>query len=384
MSFSIPWLAERLDQLASDDLLRHRRQTRWLPDGFCDIEGRRLLNFTANDYLNLASDPRVIAAAQAALAGGVGARASALLGGRSEWHVRLEHKLAQFEGQTAAILFPSGMAANIGTIAALVGKEDVIFSDRLNHASLIDGCRLSRANLRIYQHDRLDELDRELRQATDFRRRWIVTDGVFSMDGDLAPLPELCALAERHAAEILVDEAHATGVFGASGRGVAEQFGVEERIAVRVGTLSKAVGCLGGFVAGPQELIDFLWNAARSQVFSTALPPALCAAAEAAIGIIQSEPERRTRLHALANHLRDELRRQGVEVPANSVGPIIPVVIGEAGPTMALAGRLEEQGFLVGAIRPPTVPRGASRLRISLSTAHTEEQLTALAAALHP
>lgn len=383
MSRDLPWLTDFLERYAAEGLLRRRRQTRWLPDGWCEVDGRRVSNFISNDYLNLASDPRVVAAAELALwEYGVGARASALLGGRSDWHVRLEERLAEFEGESAAILFPTGMAANLGTVAALVGADDAVFSDRLNHASLIDGCRLSKARVQIYRHDELETLDRILGQARDRPRRWIISDSVFSMDGDLAPLPELCNLADRHRAELIVDEAHGTGVWGNSGRGVAEHFGVENRIAVRIGTLSKGLGTQGGFVAGPQPLIDYLWNKARTQFFSTAFPPALCAAAVEAVAIVRQEPERRLRLHHLSAFLRQQLEARGVPVLAGSLGPIVPIVLQDPARAMSVAGRLEDRGFLVGAIRPPTVPAGTSRLRISVSTAHAVERLNDLATAV--
>src|SRR5262249_6841151 len=218
----------------------------------------------SNDYLNLAHDARVVAAARETLdRAGVGATASALVCGRSSWHARLEERLALFEGQPAALLFPTGFAANAGTIGALAGPDDTVFSDRLNHASLIDGCRLSRASVHVYSHDDLAVLARALQDVPTAGRRLIVTDAVFSMDGDLAPLTDLCDLARRHGAILLVDEAHATGVFGERGRGAAEFMGVEDGALVRVGTLSKAVGAMGGFVTGSQSLIEWLWNRAR-------------------------------------------------------------------------------------------------------------------------
>lgn len=343
-----------------------------MPDGECEIDGRPLSNFASNDYLGLAADPRLADAAKGALSeAGVGARASALVTGRTEWHARLEQALARFEGQEAAMLFPTGYAANVGTIAALIEDDDVVFCDRLNHASLIDGCRLSGAKLRVFRHSELETLERELQKAGGFRRRLIVTDAVFSMDGDVAPLCELCDLAERFDADVLVDEAHGTGVFGERGRGVCEQLSVENRVAVRVGTLSKAVGTLGGFVAGPQTLIDWLWNKARPQVFSTALPPAICAAATAAIEIIQDEPELRVHLWRNCEFVRREL----VAWCGNSVGPIIPIVLGDPDRVIAAQRKLEERGCLVAAIRPPTVPQGTSRLRISLSAAHDQAAL---------
>lgn len=383
MSARLFWLRDELARWGDQGLLRQRRTVLPLGGGRCRLDGRELLDFASNDYLDLAHDPRVIAAAQAALAeAGCGARASALVIGRTEWHARLERRLAAFEGEEAAVLFPSGYAANVGTMAALVGADDVVFCDRFNHASLVDGCRFCGARLRIYRHDDLAALDRELAKAAIARRRWIVTDSLFSMDGDAAPLIELCALAERHAAAVLIDEAHATGIYGDYGRGLAEALGVEERVAVRVGTLSKALGSLGGFVAGSHELIDWLWNRARTQMFSTALPPAACAAACAALELVAAEPWRRKRVLALSARLRERLVAGGVPVAADAVGPIVPVVIGDPGRTVRAAERLMHQGLCVGAIRPPTVPRGTSRLRISLCSGHGEADVDRLADAL--
>ena len=383
MSESLAWLADELRDRASQGLLRRRRIVRPLTNGWCEVDGRRVLNFASNDYLNLAGNPRVIAAAAEALsAGGVGSRASALVCGRTTWHEQLERRLAEFEGQPAALLFPTGMAANVGTVAALAGPGDIVLCDRLNHASLVDGCRLSGAKLRVYQHASLSVFERELDKAADARRKWIVTDSVFSMDGDLAPLPELCDLADRFDASLIVDEAHGTGVFGAQGRGAAELLGVEHRIAVRVGTLSKAIGALGGFVTGSQNVIDYLWNHARTQIYSTALPPAICAAAVTAIDIIAEEPARRERLANASASFRDQLRKRGVEPLPGSVGPIVPVGLTDPEAALRAAEHLEQHGFLVGAIRPPTIPRGTSRLRIVVTTAHTDDDLTRLAIAV--
>jgi 8-amino-7-oxononanoate synthase len=379
----LDWIESELAALQSAGLRRLRREVLALPALRCRVNGRELVNFASNDYLNLAHDPRVVAAAQAALVeSGAGAAASALVCGRTPWHVALEERLARFERQPAAILFPTGFAANAGTICALAGADDAIYSDRLNHASLIDGCRLSGARLRIYRHDDLAGLEAELHKAPPRGRRLIVTDSVFSMDGDLAPLADLCALAERFEALLLVDEAHATGVFGAGGRGVAELMQVEDRVAVRVGTLSKAVGTLGGFVAGPLPLVDWLWNRARPQMFSTALPPAVCAAATEAIRIIEEEPARRARLLELAAMLRAGLTAHSIETVRGAVGPIVPVILQTPERAVEVARRLEESGFLVGAIRPPTVPQGTSRLRITLSSGHDPADIERLIAAL--
>lgn len=379
----LDWITGELQSLEQQGLVRRRREVTPLPDARCRIDGRELINFASNDYLNLAHDPRVMAAARKALdEAGAGATASALVCGRTPWHRALEERLARFERQPAAVLFPTGYAANVGTICALAGSGDSIFSDRLNHASLIDGCRLSHARVNVYEHNDLTGLEDGLKKCPAAGRRLIVTDSVFSMDGDLAPLPELCILAERYGAAPLVDEAHGTGVFGEGGRGVAELQGIEARVSVRVGTLSKAVGALGGFVAGPQSLIDWLWNRARTQIYSTALPPGVCAGAAAAIDIIENEPSRRLSLLQLAAGFRKQLAEAGIETTAGAIGPIVPIILHEAGRAVEVALRLEREGFLVGAIRPPTVPEGTSRLRITLSNGHKPADLETLVVAL--
>jgi 8-amino-7-oxononanoate synthase len=383
MSGPLNWIDGELQSLEAAGLLRRRREVTPLADGRCRVDGRELLNFASNDYLNLARDPLVIAAARAALDEiGVGAGASALVSGRTRWHVALEERLARFESQPAAVLFPSGFAANVATISALASEGDAIFSDRLNHASLIDGCRLSRARLQIYGHDNLAGLEDGLKNCPAMGRRLIVTDSVFGMDGTLAPLPDLCALAERFEAMLVVDEAHATGVIGENGRGVTELFGVEHRVTVRVGTLSKAIGALGGFVAGPQSLIDWLWNRARTQIYSTSLPPCVCAAATAAVDLIEAEPVRRRRLLQRASDFRRQIADCGVETIADSTGPIVAIIMQAPGRAVQAAQQLEDEGFLVAAIRPPTVPEGTSRLRISLTCAHQPADVERLASAL--
>jgi 8-amino-7-oxononanoate synthase len=293
----------------------------------------------------------------------------------------LAQRLAEFEGTEAALVFSSGFAANAGTIAALVGPGDVVYCDRKNHASLLDGCRLSRADVRPYPHRDCGRLASLLAESVRYRRRLITTDGLFSMDGDLAPLAELAELAERHEAMLLVDEAHATGVFGPHGRGVSEHFGVEDRVHVRIGTLSKALGCVGGFTAGSRSLIEWLVQRARPYVFSTAGPAAAAAAARAAIDAVCQEPDRRRRLLARAEELRGELVRQGWNIGA-SASQIIPVVVGDAERAVQISARLGECGLFVPAIRPPTVPEGEACLRISLSAGHTEEMIGALLGAL--
>lgn len=383
MTKPLNWMHAELDELRREGLVRNRRMVTSLPDGWAVISGRKLKNFAANDYLNLAHDPRVIAAATAALAeGGASASASALITGRTRWHVALEERLAAFEAQPQALLFPTGFAANLGTVSALAGAGDAVFCDRLNHASLVDGCRLSGARLRVYRHHDLEGLRRELHKGTDFRRRLIVTDTLFSMDGDAAPLVDLCDIAEHFECVLVIDEAHATGVFGSCGRGLAELAGAEQRITVRVGTLSKAIGSMGGFVTGSADLIEWLWNRARPGMFSTALPPACCAAALASLQIIEDEPWRRERVLELSAELRTQLGRSGVATPEGVVGPIIPVILNSPELATHVAAQLEDRGFLVAAIRPPTVPRGTSRLRITLNCSQTIADLRGLADAL--
>jgi 8-amino-7-oxononanoate synthase len=369
------------------------------------LNDRGLINFGCNDYLGLAADERVIAAARAAMEReGLGSGASPLVSGRSESHAELERRLAEFEGTEAALVFPSGFAANAGIISALVDEGDAIFGDAKNHASVIDGCRLSKARRFIYPHLDHEALERLLRGAGSFRRRLIVADSLFSMDGDLAPLVEMADLAEKYDAMLMVDEAHATGVFGAHGRGVVEYLGsvpffdasasvsegcsskkgtdsLHDRIHIRVGTLSKALGCAGGFVCGSQRLIDWLANRTRSYVFSTAQPPMISAAAIAALGIVRDEPQRRAELLENAANLRQRLSDQGWNT-GRSASQIIPLIIGDAGRTMLAAERLREAGFFLPGIRPPSVPEGESLLRLSLCFHHRPEMIDALLAAL--
>jgi 8-amino-7-oxononanoate synthase len=346
------------------------------------IDGQRFFNFSANDYLGLAGDARLAEAAmQAATRDGWGAGASPLVTGRSQAHAELERRLAEFEGTEAALVFTSGFAANVGTIAALVEKDDAIFADAKNHASLIDGCRLSRAEIRVYRHCDVDHLAELLRDSARYRRRLIVTDSVFSMDGDLAPLGQLAELARRYDAMLMVDEAHATGVFGERGRGVAEHLGVCDRIQIKMGTLSKAIGSAGGFVAGCQSLIDWLANRARSYVFSTAFPPAVARAAIRALDIARDEPQRRVELLDRARAVRNKLAAQGWNL-GRSESQIIPIYVGQPERALQLSHALRERGLFVPGIRPPSVPEGESLLRISLSYSHTPGMIDRLVDAL--
>jgi len=384
MHHPLAWIDEELRALDAQDLRRAWNLRQGAQGATVHIDGRTLINFGSNDYLGLAADPRICQAAASAMRQeGWGAGASPLVTGRGESLARLEQSLAQFEGAEAAIVFPSGFAANLGAVTALAGRGDAIFADEKNHASLIDGCRLSRADVQIFPHRDCEHLAELLAAAPGEQRKLIVTDSVFSMDGDLAPLPQLVELAESFEAMLLIDEAHATGVFGHGGRGLAEQLGVEDRVHVRVGTLSKALGSLGGFVCGSRPLIDWLMNRARPYVFSTALPPPVCAAAIAALHAIAEEPRHGRELLRTADRFRGRLNEQGWRT-GGTASQIIPLIIGDAAETMRLSAALNRKGMLVPGIRPPSVPAGQSLLRISLSRAHTEEMLESLLAALGP
>jgi 8-amino-7-oxononanoate synthase len=377
----LSWIDDELAALERQHLLRSLPAPLGRPQAVVEYGGRQLVNFASNDYLGLAGDERLRRAAiDACESAGVGRGSSPLICGRSEWHEELERRLAEFEGTEAALLFPSGFAANSGVIPALVEWGDAIFADAKNHASLIDGCRLSRAEVHIYPHNDADKLE-ALFHKLHSRRRLIVTDTLFSMDGDLAPLAAIADLAQRFDAMLLVDEAHATGVFGQHGRGVAEALALESDAMIRIGTLSKALGAAGGFVAGSRSLIRWLANRARSYVFSTAQPAAVSAAASAALRIVAQEPHRRATLLQTAQQLRQRLHTDGWDT-GRSASQIIPIVLGSPEKALRLAELLRERGYWVPAIRPPSVPAGESLLRLSLTAAHTSEMLNGLFAAL--
>ncbi len=383
----LDWIEHELAALEADGLRRRVTARAGAQSARIVVDGRDCLNFGSNDYLALAADPRLAEAAIGTIRReGIGSGASPLISGRGETHRCLEQRLAKFEGTEAALLFPSGYAANLAAVTALAGPGDVVFSDAKNHASIWDGCRLSRADVRAYRHADWQQLGSLLDRSQNYRRRLIVTDTLFSMDGDLAPLVELADLAKHHQAMLAIDEAHATGVFGDTGRGLAERLGVEDCVTARIGTLSKALGCAGGFVSGSRALIDLLVNRARSYIYSTAAPAAIAAAALQAIEIVAAEPHRRHELLARAGALREELAVQGWSL-GRSASQIVQVVIGDSKRAVELASCLKQQGIFVPAIRPPTVPAGEACLRISLTWGHTEEMLSQLITALrtlHP
>ncbi len=380
------WLGELRDELDDLDRQSLRRTVLTPRDGqgeTLSIDGRELLNLTSNNYLGLAADPRVVeAAAEAARAYGASVSASRLLCGSTPLHEELEHRLAALKGQESALLYSSGYLANLGVLTALARPGDVIFSDALNHASIIDGCRLSGAETRVYGHCDAGHLA-ELLATTPARRRLIVSETVFSMDGDVAPLPSLVELARAHDSVLVLDEAHATGVLGPGGEGALARLGIDPEGVVIVGTLSKALASAGGFVAADATVIDYLVNRSRPFIFNTALPPASVGAALAALDIVAAEPERRAHLDALATRLRDGLVAAGYP-PSDSETAIVPLLLGSAATALALERRLRDAGILSRAIRPPTVPEGTARIRFNLIATHTTDDVDRVLAAVPP
>jgi 8-amino-7-oxononanoate synthase len=364
-----PDLRQRLDELDSQGLRRRLRLIDGPQGPEVMLDGRPVLLLCSNNYLGLADHPRLRrAAADAALALGTSSGASRLISGSMSIHSDLEMRLAEFEGTEAALLFGSGYLANTGAIAALARRGEVVFSDELNHASIIDGCRLAGAETVVYRHADTEHLEWAVRRAAG-RGALIVTDGVFSMDGDVAPLEDLVTLARRHGCRLMVDEAHATGCLGPGGRGSVAAAGLIGEVDLIVGTLGKALGGYGAYACGSQEMMDFLINTARPFIFSTAPPPPSVAAAAAALELLTESPKRVERLRDNAAALRDGLRAEGLE-PIGSETQIVPLVIGEADDAMALCERLLEEGVFAQAIRPPTVPAGTCRLRLTVMATH--------------
>ncbi|MEE9615335.1 MAG: 8-amino-7-oxononanoate synthase [Thermodesulfobacteriota bacterium] len=338
------------------------------------IDGREVVLLCSNDYLGLSCHPEVKEAAVKAVERyGVGAGASRLVSGTMEPHIELEETVRKFQGTEAALVFNSGWHANTGLIPALAGHGDEIFSDKLSHASIIDGSALSRAKVRRYPHLDTDALEGFLKNSTA-RKKLIITEGIFSMDGDLAPLKDIAGLADRYGAMLYVDDAHGVGVLGENGTGTLEHTGVEGPHIVRMGTFGKALGTFGAFIAGDKELMELLVTRARAFVYSTALPPAVCAATIKAMEIVEREPERRARLLDYADYIRGELKGAGLDT-LDSEAHIIPLKTGDAQRTMEITARLLDKGVFVQGIRPPTVPEGTSRLRITPTAAHAREEI---------
>ena len=347
----------------------------------CHYDGREVINLASNNYLGLANHPRLVEAAIAATrAFGVGSGAVRTIAGTMRIHMELEEKIARFKNVEACVVFQSGFAANAGTVSAILGKEDLILSDELNHASIIDGARLSRAKIKVFRHKdaaHCEELLNEI--ANEPGRRLVITDGVFSMDGDIGPVDKLAALAEKYGAIMMVDDAHASGVLGRNGRGSVDHFGMHGRVDVQVGTLSKAIGALGGYVCGSRDLIDYLYHRARPFLFSTSHPPSVAATCIAAFDILDEEPERIERLWANTRYLQEGLRRAafnigGVNTPATET-PITPVIVGDGRAAMDFSRALFEEGVLGTGIAFPTVPEGKARIRTIMTSEHTRAQI---------
>ena len=373
---ALDYLAEELDSLKADGLLIHPRTLEGPQRARARFDGRDVINLASNNYLGLADHPRLNeAASRAALDLGAGSGAVRTIAGTMTLHHELERRFADFKHAEAALMFQSGFTANAGTVAAILRKEDVIVSDQLNHASIIDGARLSRAEIKVFPHKDVKAADALLKEtAAPGRRQLLVTDGVFSMDGDIAPLPGLVEVAEKRGAIMMVDDAHASGVLGAGGAGTVDHFGLNGRVDIQVGTLSKAIGVLGGFIAGPHHLIEWLENRGRPFLFSTSAPPAVVAACIAALDVIRDEPQRLEQLWANAAFLKEGLHALGFDTGASET-PITPVITGDEAATQAFADRLFDAGVFCPAIVFPTVAKGRARVRTIVTADHTDRDL---------
>jgi len=375
----LEFINQELESLKESGLYRELRTIEKINGPHIIIKGKELINFCSNDYLGLSQHLKIKEKAIEIIKDfGLGAGASRLISGHTIIHEELEKKIAKFKRREAAIVFPTGYMANLGVITSLVDEKDTVIIDRLNHASIIDACRLSRAKLQVYPHKDVSTLKKILQRSTSYRRRLIITDSVFSMDGDLAPLPEMCKLAQKYQAMLMIDEAHATGVIGKTGRGLEEYYEMEGKVDIVMGTLSKALGSLGGFVAASNELIEYLRNKARSFIYTTALPPSICAASLAALEIIENQPEL---ISKLWQNIEFFSHRLSSLVPCPS-SAIIPILIGELDKTMEISNKLFDHGIFLSGIRPPTVPKGQCRLRLTITAAHSKEDLECLASLL--
>ena len=375
MTHNYDWLDTERETLEQAGLRRHLRTVMSAPTGTINLDGRDVVLLGSNNYLGLSTHPEVIAAAvEATQTFGTGASGSRLISGNNELYTTLETNLAKVKGTEAALVFSSGYAANTSIIRVLAGEGDLVLSDALNHASIIDGCRLSRATKKVYQHCDMEHLKVLLSESTTFRRRLIVTDGVFSMDGDIAPLPDICDLAAEHDAMVLVDDAHGFGVLGEDGSGTVAHFGLEGKDIIQMGTLSKAIGALGGYIAGSHALIELLINRARGFIFTTGLPPATLAAANAALDVMRSSPELRQRLFSYAKCLKTALIDLGYTLLLSET-QILPVVLGSPQRATSVAEALLVEGVFAPAIRPPAVPPDTSRLRLTVMATHTETEI---------
>lgn len=372
----LDWIQEELEALKAQGLYNRIRTIESPQGAWLMVDGRRVLNFCSNNYLGLANHPALVAAAKKALDEmGAGPAAVRSIAGTTHLHVELERRLARFKGVEAAITFQSGFTANLATIPALVGKEDVIFSDRLNHASIIDGCRLSGAKIIAYEHCDVNALEAAVKEnLPHYRRGLIVTDGVFSMDGDIAPLPEIYEIAQRYGLLLMVDDAHGEGVLGRGGRGIVDHFGLHGKVDIEVGTLSKAFGVVGGVVAGSATIVEWLRQRGRPFLFSSAVTAADVAACLAAIDLLESSTELVDRLWENARYFKEEMKRLGFDTGVSTT-PITPIMLGEAPLAQEFSRELFEEGVFAMAIGYPTVPKGKARIRVMISAAHSREDL---------
>ncbi|MGR3293155.1 MAG: 8-amino-7-oxononanoate synthase [Candidatus Scalindua sp.] len=371
-------ISDELIKIKESGLYRELKVVGKAQDTHVEIDGKMFLSFCSNNYLGLANHPSVIKAVKDAVGKyGWGAGASRLVSGNMTLHETLENAISRFKGKEAAIIFPTGYMANLGAISTLVSNGDLVICDKLNHASIIDGCRLSGADFRVYAHCNMEKLENILKKSSKYNRKLIVTDSVFSMDGDLAPLPDIVRIATEHNAMVMVDEAHGTGVFGGNGRGVVEHFDLNKEIDVVMGTLSKAIGSLGGYVSGEIDLINYLRNKARSFMYTTALPPAVCAASIAGIKLIQENPSIRESLWYNVRFIKGKLSSLNIDM-ISSESQIIPILIGDAQKAVEISKLLYKRGILIPAIRPPTVPANSSRLRMTVMSSHTQGDLESL------
>ena len=373
----LDFIVDELKTLKNHALMREYRTVEGVQDPYIQIDGKSYLSFCSNNYLGLANHPKIKQAAIEAIRQyGWGAGASRLVSGNMTLHQELEKEIAKFKGTEASLLFPTGYMANVGALCTLVAKGDIVIGDKLNHASIIDGCRQSGAMFRVYPHNNIHQLESLLQRSSAFRRRLVVTDSVFSMDGDTAPLPEIVEIAKKYDVMLMVDDAHATGVFGQHGKGMIEHYGIEGKIDIIMGSLSKAVGSMGGFIAGSEDLINYLKNKARSFMYTTALPPAICAASLAGLRLIQEDTSLVNMLWENIQYLQSRLSKFTDSVVVQS--PIVPLIIGSAEDALNVSMKLYQNGIVIPAIRPPTVPSGTSRLRVSLMATHSRDDINKL------
>jgi glycine C-acetyltransferase len=372
----LDWLNQEIDALKEQGLYNRIRTIGSAQGAWLTVDGRNVLNFCSNNYLGLANHPKIVEAAKEATNKyGVGPAAVRSIAGTMDLHVQLEQRLAKFKGAEDVITFQSGFTANLGTISALVGKEDVIFSDRLNHASIIDGCRLSGAKIVAYEHNDPSALEDAIKEhASNFRRALIVTDGVFSMDGDIAPLPELYEVAKKYDILFMVDDAHGEGVLGKGGRGIVDHFGLHGKVDIEVGTMSKAFGVVGGIVAGDRVIVEWLRQRGRPFLFSSAVTAPDAAACLAAVDLLEESTELVDRLWANARYFKEEMKKLGFDTGVSET-PITPVMLGEAPLAQQFSRELFEEGVFAMSIGFPTVPKGKARIRVMISAAHDNDDL---------